>query len=232
MRKIRRVAVAVALGLCVAYGGRAGGSTISIEELARDSTFIVNARLESVHDTGPNGDYVRYVTARGEAFWKGDRRSITFIAPPAKPYDIVDTVLGDQVILFLRETNGPGSDLELVHEWSGCMPVRIRKFEWYVEISSDISWPSDLHIQPIPETDLGFRGLVSIAELRKLLWIVDPGVKKPLFLSNAVVVVPDVQNWEQGRRQPEGPARALLVIAAKAPDVVAKALAEAARRSA
>jgi putative transcriptional regulator len=39
-----------------------------------------------------------------------------------------------------------------------------------------------------------------------------------------------LQNWEQGRRQPEGPARALLVVASKAPDVVAKALADAAHR--
>lgn len=46
------------------------------------------------------------------------------------------------------------------------------------------------------------------------------------------VSVSTLQNWEQGRRQPEGPARALLVVAAKAPDVVAKALAEAARRGA
>src|SRR5947207_10726830 len=46
------------------------------------------------------------------------------------------------------------------------------------------------------------------------------------------VSVATLQNWEQGRRQPEGPARALLVVASKAPNVVAKALAEAARRSA
>lgn len=46
------------------------------------------------------------------------------------------------------------------------------------------------------------------------------------------VSVATLQNWEQGRRQPEGPARALLVVASKAPDVVAKALADAARRGA
>jgi len=46
------------------------------------------------------------------------------------------------------------------------------------------------------------------------------------------VSVSTLQNWEQGRRQPEGPARALLVVASKAPDVVARALAGAARRSA
>jgi putative transcriptional regulator len=46
------------------------------------------------------------------------------------------------------------------------------------------------------------------------------------------VSISTLQNWEQGRRQPEGPARALLVVASKAPEVVAKALAEAARRDA
>ena len=46
------------------------------------------------------------------------------------------------------------------------------------------------------------------------------------------VSVSTLQNWEQGRRQPEGPARALLVVASKAPSVVARALAGAARRSA
>ncbi|HYO76189.1 MAG TPA: hypothetical protein VE010_06960 [Thermoanaerobaculia bacterium] len=46
------------------------------------------------------------------------------------------------------------------------------------------------------------------------------------------VSVATLQNWEQGRRQPEGPARALLVVASKAPEVVAKALAEATRRRA
>ena len=46
------------------------------------------------------------------------------------------------------------------------------------------------------------------------------------------VSISTLQNWEQGRRQPEGPARALLVVASKAPRVVAKALAEAARRGA
>jgi putative transcriptional regulator len=33
-----------------------------------------------------------------------------------------------------------------------------------------------------------------------------------------------LRNWEQGRRQPHGPARALLRVAAKAPKAVARAL--------
>lgn len=39
------------------------------------------------------------------------------------------------------------------------------------------------------------------------------------------VSVATLQNWEQGRRRPEGPARALLKVAARNPRVVAEALA-------
>lgn len=38
------------------------------------------------------------------------------------------------------------------------------------------------------------------------------------------VSVGTLQNWEQGRRKPEGPARALLKIAAENPDAVTQAL--------
>ncbi len=38
------------------------------------------------------------------------------------------------------------------------------------------------------------------------------------------VSVSTLQNWEQGRRTPDGPARALLKIASKNPDAVVKAL--------
>ena len=39
------------------------------------------------------------------------------------------------------------------------------------------------------------------------------------------VSVATLQNWEQGRRRPEGPARALLRVAAANPEAVAEALA-------
>lgn len=39
------------------------------------------------------------------------------------------------------------------------------------------------------------------------------------------VSVATLQNWEQGRRRPEGPARALLKVAAENPEAVAAALA-------
>jgi putative transcriptional regulator len=40
------------------------------------------------------------------------------------------------------------------------------------------------------------------------------------------VSIATLQNWEQGRRRPEGPARALLKVAATNPDAVAEALAK------
>ncbi len=46
------------------------------------------------------------------------------------------------------------------------------------------------------------------------------------------VSVATLQNWEQGRRQPRGPARALLQVASKSPQVVARALGETNRRGA
>ena len=46
------------------------------------------------------------------------------------------------------------------------------------------------------------------------------------------VSVATLQNWEQGRRYPRGPARALLQVASKSPQVVARALAARIRRGA
>ena len=57
------------------------------------------------------------------------------------------------------------------------------------------------------------------------------GKSQSQFATMIGVSVATLQNWEQGRREPVGPARALLVVASKAPRVVAKALASAVRRA-
>ena len=51
------------------------------------------------------------------------------------------------------------------------------------------------------------------------------GKSQSAFARMIGVSVATLQNWEQGRRQPEGPARALLRVAAANPNAVAKALA-------
>jgi putative transcriptional regulator len=38
------------------------------------------------------------------------------------------------------------------------------------------------------------------------------------------VSISTLQNWEQGRRKPDGPAKALLKVAAESPEAVRKAL--------
>jgi len=52
------------------------------------------------------------------------------------------------------------------------------------------------------------------------------GASQSEFALMIGVSVSTLQNWEQGRRHPEGPARALLKVAAKNPRVVAEALAD------
>ena len=52
------------------------------------------------------------------------------------------------------------------------------------------------------------------------------GASQSEFALMIGVSVSTLQNWEQGRRHPEGPARALLKVAAKNPRAVAEALAD------
>src|SRR5207248_10124890 len=50
------------------------------------------------------------------------------------------------------------------------------------------------------------------------------GKSQSQFAHMIGVSVSTLQNWEQGRRRPEGPARALLKVAAENPEAVAAAL--------
>lgn len=50
------------------------------------------------------------------------------------------------------------------------------------------------------------------------------GLTQAEFSAQIGVSVATLRNWEQGRRQPEGPARILLATIARDPDIVAKTL--------
>jgi putative transcriptional regulator len=52
------------------------------------------------------------------------------------------------------------------------------------------------------------------------------GKSQAAFARMIGVSVSTLQNWEQGRRRPDGPARALLRVAAENPEAVAAALAK------
>jgi putative transcriptional regulator len=61
---------------------------------------------------------------------------------------------------------------------------------------------------------------VNVKAIRRRL-----GKSQSQFAHMIGVSVATLQNWEQGRRRPEGPARALLRVAATNPEAVAAALA-------
>ena len=58
------------------------------------------------------------------------------------------------------------------------------------------------------------------------------GLSQPAFAQMIGVSVATLRNWEQGRRTPEGPALALLRVAAADPEAVARALQRPPRRGA
>jgi putative transcriptional regulator len=54
------------------------------------------------------------------------------------------------------------------------------------------------------------------------------GLSQAEFSRQIGVSAATLRNWEQGRRQPDGPARILLAMLARDPDIVARTLADAA----
>jgi putative transcriptional regulator len=64
---------------------------------------------------------------------------------------------------------------------------------------------------------------IDIAAIRKKTGATQDGFARQIGVSTATL-----RNWEQGRRQPEGPARVLLSMLARDPGIVARVLSEAA----
>src|SRR5215470_14515477 len=69
------------------------------------------------------------------------------------------------------------------------------------------------HTIQIPDT-------VDVKAIRKRL-----GLTQAAFAQRYGFELSSIRNWEQGRRQPEGPARLLLLVIDKEPDAVHRALA-------
>ena len=65
---------------------------------------------------------------------------------------------------------------------------------------------------------VGFTHHVSVSEAAEAR--ARAGLSQSEFASALGVSVRTLQEWEQGRREPSGPAKSLLTIAAKRPDVI------------
>jgi putative transcriptional regulator len=68
-----------------------------------------------------------------------------------------------------------------------------------------------LHHVEIPEPN--------VAKIR-----IESGLSQTEFAKSIGVSVGTLRNWEQGRRRPQGPARVLLALIDKQPDIVQKSL--------
>ena len=71
---------------------------------------------------------------------------------------------------------------------------------------------------PVPDARIPLRA-DDVREIRYKL-----GQSQSEFASMIGVTVPTLQSWEEGKRLPDGPALALLRVAARNPKIVAKAL--------
>ena len=60
---------------------------------------------------------------------------------------------------------------------------------------------------------------VNVAAIRR-----KTGLSQDIFSARIGVSAATLRNWEQGRRQPEGPARVLLALVAKRPEIVEELL--------
>lgn len=80
-------------------------------------------------------------------------------------------------------------------------------------------------LQAVREIKAGKTGRVFRVEITEATQArIRLGMSQPEFAEMLGVSVRTLQDWEQGRRQPSGAARALLKVAAASPNVVRKAL--------
>jgi putative transcriptional regulator len=88
---------------------------------------------------------------------------------------------------------------------------------------------SDPDAQPLPagtEEELAKLGLIRIPNVKRLRESL--GMTQEAFAAAYHIPVGTLRDWEQGRKRPDAPARAYLMIIARNPKVVADLLGEAA----
>ena len=98
------------------------------------------------------------------------------------------------------------------------MRVRLKADGRIVELRDGQEFP----IQPATSAPPAAAGWVAVRDLRRRACLTQME-----FAAKLGVPVETIRNWEQGKRAPRGPARALLAVIAHAPDTVFQALAKA-----
>ncbi len=101
------------------------------------------------------------------------------------------------------------------------MRLRLKADGRVVELRDGQEFP----VQPVAsavETAPAEAGSLAVRDLRRRACLTQME-----FAAKLGVPVETIRNWEQGKRAPRGPARALLAVIAHAPDTVFQALAKA-----
>lgn len=101
------------------------------------------------------------------------------------------------------------------------MRLRLKADGRVVELRDGQEFP----VQPVAsavETSPAEAGSLAVRDLRRRACLTQME-----FAAKLGVPVETIRNWEQGKRAPRGPARALLAVIAHAPDTVFQALAKA-----
>jgi putative transcriptional regulator len=100
--------------------------------------------------------------------------------------------------------------------WGGIMRLRLKADGRIVELRDGQEFPLQ------PATQAGEAGPAEVRDLRRRAKLT-----QQQFAARLGVPVETIRNWEQGKRAPRGPARALLAVIAHSPEMVFAALAKA-----
>ncbi|UFW39098.1 MULTISPECIES: helix-turn-helix domain-containing protein [unclassified Bradyrhizobium] len=108
------------------------------------------------------------------------------------------------------------------------MRVRLKADGRIVELRDGQEFPvqplpiQPFPIQPVPDAAPPDTSSLAVRDLRRRACLTQME-----FAAKLGVPVETIRNWEQGKRAPRGPARALLAVIAHAPETVFQALAKA-----
>jgi putative transcriptional regulator len=101
--------------------------------------------------------------------------------------------------------------------WGLDMRLRLKADGRIVELRDGQEFP----LQPASDVAPGEAASLGVRDLRRRACLTQTE-----FAARLGVPVETIRNWEQGKRAPRGPARALLAVIAHAPDTVFQALAK------
>jgi putative transcriptional regulator len=116
----------------------------------------------------------------------------------------------------LKSLRGNGARTSESGHWGDIMRLRLKADGRIVELRDGQEFP----LQPAMRA--GEAGPVEVRDLRRRARLT-----QQQFAARLGVPVETIRNWEQGKRAPRGPARALLAVIAHSPEMVFAALAKA-----